>query len=68
MNTGGRRVDTGALILGVILLLVGGYFLLRNAFGIELPEIQWDLVWPLALVAIGAVIVLRGVAGRRGSP
>jgi uncharacterized integral membrane protein len=66
MNTSGRRVDTGALILGVILLLVGGYFLLRNAFGIELPEIDWDLVWPLALVAIGAVIVLRGVAGRSG--
>lgn len=64
MNTAGRRVDTGALILGVILLLVGGYFLLRNAFGIELPEINWDLVWPVALVAIGAVIVLRGVAGR----
>ena len=34
--------------------------------GIELPEIDWELVWPLALVAIGAVIVLRGVSGRGG--
>jgi len=67
MNTNGRRVDTGALILGAILLLVGGYFLLRNAFGFELPELDWDLIWPLGLVAIGVLVVVRGLAGRSGS-
>lgn len=66
MNTAGRRVDTGALILGVILLLVGGYFLLENAFGFDLPELNWDLIWPLALVALGVGLLVRALTGRSG--
>jgi uncharacterized integral membrane protein len=61
-----RAVDTGALVLGVILVLVGGYFLLENAFGIELPELNWDLIWPLALVALGIGIVVKALSSRSG--
>lgn len=54
-----RRFDPGAVIIGVIILAVGGYFLLRNTFGIVLPDINWDMVWPLAVIAIGIGIVWR---------
>jgi hypothetical protein len=51
-------------MFGVILLLVGGYFLLRNTFGIDIPDIDWDMVWPFAIVALG-LAVLYGAWSRR---
>jgi hypothetical protein len=51
-----HRLDAGGLIFGVILLLVGGYFLLRNTFGIDIPDIDWDMVWPFAIVALGLAV------------
>jgi len=66
MKSSGRRVDVGAIVLGAVLLLVGGYFLLENAFGFDLPELNWDLIWPLALVALGALVLVRAFRGRSG--
>ena len=66
MKSSGRRVDVGAIVLGAVLLLVGGYFLLENAFGFDLPELNWDLIWPLALVALGVLVLVRALRGRSG--
>jgi hypothetical protein len=60
-------VDIGALIFGAILLLVGGYYLLVNTFGITLPELDWDAIWPIALIGLGLAVVARAVASRSGS-
>lgn len=51
------RRDDGHLILGVILLLLGAYFLLTN-FGYGLP---FDLgkLWPVIIIALGAYFLLR---------
>jgi len=51
-----RRPITGSLIIGLILIGVG--------FG-ELAD--WDLgkIWPFILVAIGLLIILRGVFRKR---
>ena len=54
-----RRPDLGAVIIGLIILGVGGYFLLVNTFGFELPELNWDMIWPLVIIAIGVGIVWR---------
>ena len=62
-----RRIDVGALIFGAILLVVGVYYLLENTFGIKMPEINWDQVWPIFLIVLGASVVLRAVASLRGS-
>jgi hypothetical protein len=59
-----RRFDRGGLIFGGLLLLVGGYFLLRESFGIELPEIDWDLIWPIGIILLG-VAVIWGARNRR---
>ena len=67
MHVGGRMVDIGALIFGAILLLVGGYYLLVNTFGITLPELDWDAIWPIALIGLGLAVVARAVASRSGS-
>lgn len=57
MEERGRRVDTGAIVFGLILLVVGGYYLLERTFGLALPELDWDRLWPLILVLIGGGIV-----------
>ena len=67
MHLGGRKVDVGALIFGAILLLVGGYYLLVNTFGINLPDLDWDMIWPIALIALGLAVVARAIASRSGS-
>ncbi len=59
-----RRRDVGALVLGAILLLVGGYYLLRNTLKIDIPELDWDMIWPLAIIVLG-VVVIYGAWTRR---
>jgi hypothetical protein len=48
---GGSGVS-GPLILGVLLILVGGIFLVRPYLSID-----WDVVWPLALIAVGLAVL-----------
>jgi len=66
MHLADRRVDVGALLFGAILLFVGGYYLLENTFGVNLPDINWDQVWPLVIIVLGASVVLRAIASRSG--
>lgn len=65
MDIKGRGVDIGAVIFGAIVLVVGVWFLLTETFGIELPALDWDLIWPLFIVALGVGILVRAM--RRGS-
>lgn len=53
--------------IGGVVILTGVYFLLRNAFGLVLPPIDWDLVWPIVVIASGVAIVSKaaGSVSRR---
>lgn len=52
-----HRNDTGAIIFGLILLAVGGYYLLERTFQLALPQLDADRLWPIAVIVIGAAIV-----------
>lgn len=56
-----RSVDSNlpGFVFGAILLLVGGYYLLTRTLGIDLPELDWDQLWPLVLIVLGVGIVWR---------
>ena len=59
---GGERYrDAGrrGLVLGIILIVVGGLLLVRE----YVPAIDFDRVWPLALVVVGVLLI--GAAMRR---
>ena len=56
--------EIGALLIGAIFLLVGGYYLLTNTFGLDLPELSWDATWPLFVIALGIGIMWRAVDTR----
>ena len=57
-----RRNDNRAgIVVGIGLVVIGLWFLLRP----YLPDIQWNLIWPLAIVAVGGLILVT--AARRSS-
>jgi len=55
--------DWGAIIVGLVLVGVGLYFVLKDTLKINLPDISWDMVWPLIIVAVGVVILVRAMTG-----
>lgn len=52
-----------ALAGGLVLVLIGGAFLLGN---LGLVRLDWDLVWPLILVVLGVAIVVGALVGTSG--
>jgi hypothetical protein len=51
-----RRANFGWIVVGAIFLIVGGYYVLANTFGLD---ISWDAVWPLLVVGLGVLFLVR---------
>jgi phage shock protein PspC (stress-responsive transcriptional regulator) len=58
-----RRPGGGAIIGGLILILLGGYFLIRTLF----PEIALGAFWPVILIVIGVALVIGSFRPGRGA-
>jgi phage shock protein C len=56
-----RGSGAGGYVVGLILIGLGAYFLVRDYF----PQINIDRLWPIGLVALGVLLLL--VAMRRPS-
>lgn len=54
----------GTIVFGVVIIVIGLWFFAERTLGLDLPRIEWRTLWPLALIAIGAWIVL-GARSRR---
>jgi hypothetical protein len=61
-----RQVNLGAVILGGLILLVGVYYFLVNTLGWDLAELDWDAIWPVAIIALGVAIVWGALVRRHG--
>ena len=59
-----RAADTAARVWGLIILAVGAWFFADVTLGYDMPRIPWGDVWPVGLIVIGLVVILRGM-GRR---
>jgi phage shock protein PspC (stress-responsive transcriptional regulator) len=55
-----RDLGNGPIILGLILVVVGGWLLLQRF----LPQIEGRVLWPAALVIIGVLLVVVSLRGR----
>ena len=53
-----------AIAVGLGLLAIGIYYFLRQTLGVDIPPIRWSSVWPVIIIVIGGLIVLRAL-GRR---
>ena len=50
-----RRSDsTGPIIIGLILIVAGAYFLARQF----IPAFNWGLIWPVIIIAGGLLLIL----------
>jgi hypothetical protein len=59
------RGRTASIVFGVILLIVGAWFFATRTLGLDLPDLDWDQLWPLILIGIGVWIVLGAVRRAR---
>ncbi len=57
-----RRNDaTGPIVIGLILIIAGAYFLARQF----IPAFNWGLIWPLLIVAGGLLLIVFAFARTR---
>lgn len=56
-----HRDPIAAIIAGLFLVGLGAFFLLRRTF-----DIDWAIVWPVAVIALGAVVLIAAVRPRSG--
>jgi phage shock protein C len=55
---GGRR---GAIVVGLVLVLVGAYLLIRQLA----PAVDLSLAWPIASIVLGVALVILSVRPKR---
>ena len=51
------RDRSGPLLIGLVLILVGGYLFARQ----YVPQLNVDVAWPYAAVALGIVLVVASL-------
>jgi hypothetical protein len=54
-----RRMNWAAIVFGLIILGIGVYYLLDRTLGIAMPRIQWGSIWPIFVIILGGLILLR---------
>ena len=59
-----RRSNPVAIAIGLGMIALGVYFFIDRTLGIALPRIQWGAIWPIALIVIGGIVLLRSVNRR----
>lgn len=59
-----RGPSLAGLVAGFALVAIGLYFFLERTLGVALPRIQWSTLWPVILIAIGAIVLVRSVSRR----
>ena len=59
-----RRSNLGAIVIGLIILGIGVYYFFDRTLGIAMPRIQWGSIWPVFVVILGGLILLRAFERR----
>lgn len=67
-NRPSRSPGWGGVVFALLLIGVGGWYLLRNTFGLDLPELDGETVWPILVVLLGVAILVRAMGRRSEAP
>jgi len=55
----------GAILTGVILLVIGLWFFADQTLGLDMPQLRWSQLWPLFLIGLGVWIALGSMRRSR---
>ena len=61
MNTGRGP----SLVVGVVLLAIGLWYFADRTLGLDLPRLNWNDLWPIALILAGGWIIAGPYLRRR---
>jgi hypothetical protein len=61
MNNG----RASSLIAGVGILVIGLWYFADRTLGLDLPRLNWNDLWPVALIVVGAWIIAGPYLRRR---
>jgi hypothetical protein len=50
---------------GLVLIVIGLWLFAQVTLGLDLPEVDWNLVWPVGLMLVGGFVVVSALARRR---
>jgi hypothetical protein len=59
-----RRANLGAIAIGFLILGIGVYYFLDRTIGLTMPRIQWGSLWPILLIVLGGLVLLRSIDRR----
>ena len=59
-----RESNIASMVVGIILLVIGVWYLLDQTLGIQMPRIDWGSFWPILLIAIGGIMLVRSARRR----
>ena len=59
-----RGTNVASILVGLVFLGIGIWYFLDTTLGLTMPDIEWDNLWPILLIAIGGVIVFRAATDR----
>jgi hypothetical protein len=46
-----------SLVVGIVLLAIGLWYFADRTLGLDLPRLDWNDLWPIALILVGAWII-----------
>jgi hypothetical protein len=49
----------GSIIVGLVILGVGLWYFADRTLGLDLPRLDADQLWPIAVIALGAWLLIR---------
>jgi uncharacterized membrane protein HdeD (DUF308 family) len=59
-----RETNIASMVVGIIFLVIGVWYLLDQTFDVDMPRIAWGDFWPILLIAIGALMLFRSASRR----
>jgi uncharacterized membrane protein HdeD (DUF308 family) len=59
-----RETNVASMVVGIVLLVIGIWYLLEQTLGIRLPRINWGDFWPVILIVIGGIMLYRSATHR----
>ncbi len=58
------ETNIASLVVGLVLLVIGVWYLLDQTLDLDMPRIDWSDFWPIILIAIGGIMLYRAATRR----